>query len=247
MSARDAALWLRLHLEGSAATKVISHQQLRETHLLQTVRRDRTSNDGYGLGWHVRNRRIQHDGTVRGFRTNIWCDLEGGLAIFVATNLGLGFAQFAITNRIIQAMRGEVVTNWITYFDDMEKTVLSERIVRFDKERLEEPVSASRWLLVDFVGTYRHEGFGSLHIEPRNGFLWFRIDGLSGFDGHLVRYSGLSFEYQGDRDAMAWPIIAVATAPRGECARVRFRAGGNEIEGLNWLDWFGEAEFVRIR
>jgi hypothetical protein len=49
-----------------------------------------------------------------------------------------------------------------------------------------------------------------------------------------------------DRDAMAWPVIAVAKAPQGECARVRFRAGGNEIEGLSWFDWFDEAKFLRI-
>jgi Beta-lactamase len=201
--------------------------------------------DGYGLGWHVRNRRIQHDGTIRGFRANIWCDLEGGLAIFVATNLGSGFAQFAITNHIIQVARGETVTDWIAYFDDMAKAQLSERAERLDKERLEEPVSASRWLLDDFVGNYRHEGFGTLHIEPRSDHLWFRIDGLSGFDGPLVRYSSLSFEYQGDRDAMAWPVIAVAKAPRGESARVRFRANGSQIEGLDWFDWFGTANFVR--
>jgi CubicO group peptidase (beta-lactamase class C family) len=163
MSARDAAIWLAFHLEEGAGkgAQIISRQQLRETHVLQVARRDRTSNDGYGLGWHVRNRRIQHDGTIRGFRANIWCDLEGGLAIFVATNLGSGFAQFAITNHIIQVARGETVTDWIAYFDDMAKTQLSERIERLDKERLEEPVSASRWLLDDFVGNYRHEGSGT--------------------------------------------------------------------------------------
>lgn len=249
MSARDAAMWLAFHLEdgGREGAQLISRQQVRETHLLQVARRDRTLNDGYGLGWHVRNRRIQHDGTIRGFRTNVWCDLEGGLAIFVATNLGSGFAQFAITNRIIQAMRGEAVTDWIAYFDDMAKTELDERIAGFDRERLQEPATESRWHPNDFVGTYRHQGFGSLHIEPRGDYLWFRIDGLSGFDGPLVRYSGLSFEYQGDRDAMAWPVIAVAKPPRGERARVRFRTGGNEIEGLDWSDWFGEADFNRVR
>jgi hypothetical protein len=109
------------------------------------------------------------------------------------------------------AIRQAAATDWVTYFDDLAKGELSGRIVRFDKERLD-----------DFVGTFRHAGFGTLHIEPRGEYLWFRIDGLSGFDGPLVRYSGLSFEYQGDRDAMAWPVIAVAKATRGECARVRF-------------------------
>jgi CubicO group peptidase (beta-lactamase class C family) len=249
MSARDAAIWLAFHLdEGKRkGTQFVSQQQLGETHHLQVGRRDRTLNDGYGLGWHVRNRRIQHDGAVRGFRTNIWCDLQGGVAIFVATNLGSGSAQFAITNRIIQAMRGEAVTDWISYFDDVAEKERKERLVCFDKERLEEPVSASRWSRNEFAGVYRHDGFGSLHIEPRDDYLWFRIDGLSGFDGPLVRYSDLSFEYQGDRDAMAWPVIAVAEAPRGERAQVQFRAGDNEIDGLCWSDWFGEAEFIRIR
>jgi CubicO group peptidase (beta-lactamase class C family) len=249
MSANDAAIWLAFHLDEGArnGTRLVSPAQLRETHLLQVARRDRASNDGYGLGWHVRNRRIQHDGAVRGFRANIWCDLEAGLAIFVAANLGSGFAQFAITHHIIQIVRGETVTDWIAHFADMARNDLIERIARFDNERLEEPVSASRWSLDDFTGTYSHEGFGTLHVEPRSDHLNFRIDGLSGFDGPLVRYCGLGFEYQGDRDAMAWPAIAVARTPRGEAARVRFRAGGDEIEGLEWVDWFGKAEFVRIR
>jgi CubicO group peptidase (beta-lactamase class C family) len=173
MSAREAAIWLAFHLEEGASdgAQLISSRQFRETHLLQTLRRDRSSNEGYGLGWHVRNRRVQHDGTVRGFRANVWCDLAGDLAIFVAANLGSGFAHFAVTNRIIQVMRGEAVSDWITYFDDMVKTELRERIARFDEERLRDPVSASRWLQDDFVGTYRHEGFGSLHIEPRGDAL----------------------------------------------------------------------------
>ena len=247
MSARDAAKWLAFHLEQGASNgdRLISQQQLGETHLLQIARRDRTLNDGYGLGWHVRNRRIQHDGTVRGFRTNVWCDLEGGLAIFVASNLGTGFAHFAITNHIIQLVRGETVRDWIVHFVDMAEKELNERVARFDRERLEEPVCASPWSLDNFVGTYRHDGFGVLHVEPRSDHLWFRIDGLSGFDGPLVRYSGLSFEYQGDRDAMAWSPIAIPTTPRGEAARVRFQACANRIESLDWFDWFGKAHFVR--
>jgi hypothetical protein len=249
MSARNAAAWLPFHLEAGTrnSAQVVSRRQLGETHLLQVVRRDRLSSDGYGLGWHVRNRRIQHDGAIRGYRANVWCDLEDGLAIFGASNLGYGFAQFAITNHIIQLARGETVTDWIRHFDDMTTTQLNERIITFNKERLEQPVAASRWSLDDFVGTYSHNGFGTLHVEPRGDHLWFRIDRLSGFDGPLVRFSGLGFEYQGDRDAMAWPApaIAVPNTPQGEFARVRFRAGVDEIAELDWFDWFGKAHFSR--
>ena len=247
MSARDAANWLAFHLEQGAnnGDRLISRQRIEETHLLQIVRRDRTLNDGYGLGWHVRNRRIQHEGAVRGFRANVWCGLEEGFAVFVASNLGAGFAHLAITYHVIQLVRGETVRDWMAHFVDLAGMESNERIARFDRERLEEPVCASPWSLANFVGTYRHDGFGVLHVEPRSDHLWFRIDGLSGFDGPLVRYSGLSFEYQGDRDAMAWSPIAIPTTPRGEAAHVRFQASADGIEALDWFDWFGKAPFVR--
>lgn len=247
MSAREAATWLAFHLaEGRpAGVQLVSSHQLRETHLLQIARRDQTFNDGYGLGWHIRNRRIQHDGSIRGFRANTWCDMVGGVAIFVATNLGSGFAHFAVTNRIVQLMRGEAVTDWITHFDKVARKELNDRVASFDEERRKEPVSTSRWSQEEFVGTYRHEGFGLLHVEPKDGHLWFRIDGLSGFDGPLMRFSSLGFEYQGDRDAMALPRIALASPPQGERARVRFQTDGHTIRGLTWDDWFGSARFVR--
>ena len=122
---------------------------------------------------------------------------------------------------------------------------LNERIARFDRERVEEPVCASPWSLDNFVGTYKHDGFGVLYVEPRSDHRRVRIDGLSGFDGPLMRYSGLSFEYQGDRDAMAWSPIAIPTTPRGEAARHRLHERANRIEALDWFDWFGKAHFVR--
>ncbi|WP_426531229.1 serine hydrolase [Bradyrhizobium sp. McL0615] len=247
MSAREAATWLAFHLaEGKpSGVELVSSQQLRETHLLQAAHRDQTFNDGYGLGWHVRNRRIQHEGSIRGFRANIWCDMAGGTAIFVATNLGSGFAHFAVTNQIIQLMRGEAVTDWITHFDEVARKELNDRVASFDEERRMEPVSTSSWSQDEFVGTYRHEGFGLLHVEPKDNHLWFRIDGLSGFDGPLMRFSSLGFEYQGDRDAMALPLIALAKPPQGERARIRFQAEGHMIKALAWDDWFGSARFVR--
>jgi len=245
MSAHEAATWLRFHLAEGKSSGVGSSRQIKETHLLQTARRDQTLNDGYGLGWHVRNRRIQHDGSIRGFRANIWCDMAGGLAIFVATNLGSGFAHFAVTNRIIQLMRGEAVTDWITHFDEVARKEFIDRVTSFNEEKRKEPVSTSRWSQEEFVGTYRHEGFGLLHIEPKDNHLWFRIDGLSGFDGPLMRFSSLGFEYQGDRDAMALARMALASPPQGERARLRFQSDGHTIQGLTWDDWFGSARFVR--
>jgi CubicO group peptidase (beta-lactamase class C family) len=249
MSAQDAARWLQFHLTEAApdGTEPVSKLELRETHLLQAMRRDRTWFEGYGLGWDVRRRFIHHEGAIRGFRAIAWCDLEQGSAVFVATNIGCGSAHFAVAGQLHQLLRDEPVKDWIAHFDEIERQAQDERRTRFEKERAAEPVSRSRWSLAAFAGTYRHNGFGTLRIAPKADFLWFHIDGLSGFDGPLMRYSGLGFEYQGDRDAMAWPGIATPTTPKGDFARVRFLAGDKQIMGLDWFDWFGEARFVRDR
>jgi hypothetical protein len=240
LSAKDAARWLAFHLDERRRKTAIG-----ETHLLQIVGRNRVFDEGYGLGWYVRNRRIQHEGAVRGFRANVWCDLEGGIGIFVGMNLGCSRAHFVITNHIIQLCRGETPNDWIAEIDQLEQQEQKDRVALFDQERRETPISTSPLILDDFTGTFRHPGFGRLRIDSRGDHLWCRIDDLSAFDGPLVRYSALSFEYQGDHEAMAWLPLAIPQEPRGDRARVRFRLTTDGIEGLDWFDWFGAARFVR--
>jgi CubicO group peptidase (beta-lactamase class C family) len=242
MSARDAARWLAFHLGEHARGSAIA-----ETLLLQIAKRDRSLDDGYGLGWYIRNRRIQHEGAQRGFRANIWCDLEAGTGIFVAMNLGIGRAHFAITNHIIQRCRGETLLDWIAEIDRLDQRQLNDREVSLAQERQHRPISSSGLRLDDFTGTFRHPGFGVLRIDSRGDHLWFRIDHLSGFDGPLMRYSATGFEYQGDRDSMAWAPLAIPREPRGDRARVRFRVENGVVDGLAWADWFGMAHFVRDR
>lgn len=148
MSAQDAARWLTFHLGARKRRSALA-----ETHLLQIVKRDRRLDDGYGLGWYVRNRRIQHEGTQRGFRANVWCDLEAGTGIFVAMNLGAGRAHFAITNHIIQLCRGETPLDWIAKIDRLEQQELNERIGGFEQERRESPIASSSLRLDNFTGT----------------------------------------------------------------------------------------------
>lgn len=242
MSARDAARWLAFHLGEQRRGSAIG-----ETHLLQIAKRDRRLDEGYGLGWYVRNRRVQHEGAQRGFRANIWCDLEAGTGIFVATNLGIGRAHFAITNHIIQRCRGETPLDWIAEIDRLDQCELNQRMASFAQERRDRPISSSGLRLDDFTGTFRHPGFGVLRIDSRGDHLRFRIEHLSGFDGPLMRYSAMGFEYQGDRDSTAWAPLAIPREPRGDCARVQFRAENGVVDGLAWSDWFGTAHFVRDR
>ena len=81
---------------------------------------------------------------------------------------------------------------------------------------------------------------GRLRQGPAGPASW-----LTRFDGPLVRGSGLGFEYQGDRDAMAWPPMIAAERSTGELGSVRFHPDGRHITRLTWSDWFGDAVFQR--
>ncbi|MDA9437465.1 DUF3471 domain-containing protein [Bradyrhizobium sp. CCBAU 51627] len=165
----------------------------------------------------------------------------------MVTNLGIGRAHFAITNHIIQRCRGETPLDWIAEIDRLDQCELNDRIASFVQEREDRPISSSGLRLDDFSGTFRHPGFGVLRIDSRGDHLWFQIEHLSGFDGPLMRYSAIGFEYQGERDSMAWVRLAIPREPRGDRARVRFTAENGIVNGLVWSDWFGTAQFVRDR
>jgi CubicO group peptidase (beta-lactamase class C family) len=251
LSAHDAAIWLT-HQLGSApkGEAVVSQAALEETHLLQVPRRDRGLYDGYGLGWDVRSRPgrhlLHHEGEGRGFRTDLWLDPEHRRGAFVATNLGIGLSHAAIAGFLHRLLRGQEKTDLIAQIDDYRTRAFAARRADFNRERSDEPISGSPFLLEQFCGTYRHKGFGCLHIARETDHLTFHIGKLSNFDGPLVRYSGLGFEYQGDRNALAWPPIAIPHTPTGDLFKVRFHACKHRIECLDWFAWFGQARFQRI-
>jgi CubicO group peptidase (beta-lactamase class C family) len=251
MSARDAAIWLAYQLGADSPGQPVSASKriLDETHALQTPRRDRTEYDGYALGWDVRARPgrhlLHHEGQGRGFRATVWLDLEHGCGAFVAVNLGMGLAHFAVAGFLHQLLHNQPVTDWLARLDEYRANALAERRARFNRERVDDPVSLSRWSLEEFCGTYHHKGFGVLHISHVADHLNFHIESLPNFDGPLVRGSGLTFEYQGDRDAMAWPPMAVPKEPTGELGSLRFHSRGQNINEVTWSDWFGEAIFQR--
>jgi len=112
---------------------------------------------------------------------------------------------------------------------------------RFEEERSNEPLSSSPWELDHFAGTYRHQGFGRLHIEPRSDHLWFHIDDYSISDGPLVRYASLCFEHQGEPGT----TIIAPRPPTGDRGWLRFHAEDGKIASLDWYSWFGAARFMR--
>jgi hypothetical protein len=251
LSAHNAAVWLT-HQLGCAAQggAVVSQAALEETHSLQVPRCDRGLYDGYALGWDVRSRPgeylLHHEGDGRGFRTDIWLDPQHRRGAFVATNLGIGLSHAAIAGFLRQLLRGQERTDIIAEVDDYRTRAVAARRAEFERERSDEPIWGSHFSLDDFCGTYRHKGFGSLHIARETDHLTFHIENLSNFDGPLMRYSCLGFEYQGDQDALAWPPLAIPHPPTGDLFRVRFRADKHRIKSLDWSACFGRACFQRI-
>jgi len=247
MSADDAVAWLGLHLGGGEynATRIVSKESLRETHIVQTPRRDRTLFDGYGMGWEVRHWPGDclniHAGAVSGFRAVTWFDMEDDWAGFVSVNNSCHPAHSAISAFFRQIRKGEDQKNWIKHFDKIENEQRAKSRSEFEDERSKSPISSSPWSLDDFVGTYWHKGFGTLHIERRSDYLCFRIEDYSISDSPLVRYSSQCFEHQRDQDV---PI----TEPEpltGDKEKIRFQESDGRISHLDWSSWFGNARFRR--
>lgn len=247
MSAHDAVAWLGLHLGGGEynGTRLVSPENLQETHIVQTPRRDRTWFDGYGMGWEVRRRPGDclnlHGGAISGFRAITWFDTEDDWAGFVSVNSSDHPAHNAISAFVRQMRKGEKQKDWIAHFERIETGEREKRKKEFEDECANSPVSLSPWKLDDFVGTYWHGGFGTLHIEWRSDYLWFRIEDYSISDGPIARCSSLCFEHQRDQEI---PI----TEPRqvtGTKDKLRFQETNGRITHLEWNSWFGKAKFER--
>ena len=102
--------------------QLISRQRLAETHLLPIVCRDRTLNDGYRLFGTFA---IDASSTMEpyaGFAQMFGANWKEGFAVFVASNLGKGFAHFAMMCHAVQLVRGETARDSIAHFVDMAET-----------------------------------------------------------------------------------------------------------------------------
>lgn len=251
LSASDAARWLRFHLaEGRLGHEtVVSTAALAETHRLQSLARDRSIFDGYGMGWvigaHEDKRNLYHEGAIRGALAAAHLIPDDGYGCLVAVNSSENIHHVrAVVHFIRSLLVGKASADPIEHFDAEIARHAAEGQRRLAAEREAEPVS-SRWRLEQFAGIYRHSGLGVMGVEPSDDdLLWMRLDHASALGGPLVRYADTFFEFQGDENAFDLPLSPHSL--QGSAPSIRFHEEKGRIIGLDWRGmWFGDVSFTR--
>lgn len=252
LSVRDAVPWIRLHLAGGrrqSADTLLSAAALAETHRLQSLARDRSFFEGYGMGWLVgggeTKRSLYHEGAIRGALSAIHLIPDEGYGCFVAVNSSEDLRYIRCIPRFIrQLMIGQSSSDPIEHVDTAIARGAVEGRRRLAAER-EAEAAPWRWRTEEFAGIYRHSGLGVMRLAVSGDeLLWMRLDHASALGGPLVRYADTFFEYQGDEDAFDRELSP--HAPIGSAPSIRFQVEDGRIVGLHWRGmWFGDVSFER--
>lgn len=189
-TARDMARWLEFQLgDGTFRGKrIVSQQNLRETHLPQVVTLERYYEPfepfAYGMGWELVRYGgevlLWHTGLFRGQGSVALLSLERGIGIFVFANSrdsDDGLMHAAIAQWAFDRMTGRAEHDWAKdrrkeYFRIQEHEATQER------ELLERPRNslAARLRPEDYVGRYHDAASGDYEVSLRDGVL--RLDRL---------------------------------------------------------------------
>jgi CubicO group peptidase (beta-lactamase class C family) len=251
LSVSDAVPWMRLHLtEGRhGADTLVSAATLAETHRLQSLARDRSFFEGYGMGWLVggvdTKRSLYHEGAIRGALAAVHLIPDEGYGCFVAVNSSEDLRYVRAISRFVRQMIvGQSSGDLIKH---VEAEIARRSVEGQDRLAAEREVEAPpwRWHLEQFAGIYRHPGLGVMRLESSGDeLLWIRLDHASSLDGPLVRYADTFFEYQGDEDAFDRQLSP--HTPLGSAPSIRFKVEDGRIVGLHWRGmWFGDVSFER--
>lgn len=179
-TARDMARWLQLQLgEGSIdGRELLQPGTLAEMHLPQMVipglpREKEKSPMSYGLGWFVEtwrgHLRVHHGGNIDGFSALVTLYPREGVGIVVLVNRNGSALPGLVTDTVSDRVLGLESRDWIG-----EAATRRDAARAFSEEGQDakarfrvENTRPSRELQ-QFVGRYRHPGYGTLEIA-RNG------------------------------------------------------------------------------
>ncbi|MEM6892113.1 MAG: serine hydrolase [Bacteroidota bacterium] len=115
----------------------------------------------YGYGWMLSSYkgkyRVEHGGNINGFSANVCFLPTEGLGIVVLTNQNNSDATYLIRNTLIDHILNLTPSDWLAEY--VEETKIPSDVAA--PQTKGEPTTR---LLVDFVGTYHHPGYGTITI-----------------------------------------------------------------------------------
>jgi len=244
-SARSMAKWMTFVLDGGATAD--GKQLISEAQFAQLVdpvtllpvapyleEHAGSSMNAYALGWGISTFYGQpiwsHGGGVWGMTTFIAILPEQHLAVFASGNQ-MSVAPHAVVYDILDRfLRGSTPAagqDWISIIAD----TIHER-----RSKADEAVAAARDArnadstpslpLADYVGTYRDDWYGEIHISlADDGRLWFESDRNPTLEGPLEHFQYDTFIVRWtDRRLHADAYITFSLDAAGKAERVRMKA-----------------------
>ena len=180
-NATEMANWLILQLnEGRFQGKqVISGTSLHETHKPQMVMPgDMTTDEifysSYGLGWMITSYRghlrVEHGGNIDGFSASVCVMPRDGIGIVVLTNMNGTALTGVIRNYIVDKMLDLEVHDWNTELLEQRNKAREASLLATEEEEDLARVNgtAPSHAPADYVGLYRHPGYGQIEVRQKN-------------------------------------------------------------------------------
>jgi CubicO group peptidase (beta-lactamase class C family) len=186
-SARELAAWLRLQLNGGSigGKQVVSATTLRETHMPQAVvplesiraRLAGTTQQSYGLGWHIGDYRgqplLEHGGAVDGFRTRILLLPKQNLGAVLLINCEETGFLTATGNQLVEKLLNlEPKEEWQRHYLALAESAAkakNDRAARLEKAR--RPNTTPSHELKAYVGIYEDAAYGKATVTVGDGVL----------------------------------------------------------------------------
>jgi hypothetical protein len=154
----------------------------------------------YGLGWIIQDYRgklqIQHGGAIDGFRAHLTLMPELQLGIGILSNLDGGYANFALSNTLVDRFLGIADRDWNAEFHAVYRKELAQEVERAAALRRRRPANAPPPLPLErYAGDYHDDLLGTCQIQLKNDRLTASIGTLRTPLEHFADHMFLANEH----------------------------------------------------
>ena len=189
-SVNEMARWLAFNLSGGLAgdQRLLSEALLADVHAPHMPTgatpspESRVSQEAYGMGWGVQvyrgHRRIQHGGGIDGFITSVALYPDDHIGIVTFTNRGSGLSGL-VQQTAADRLLGLEPVDWIG--QRLARMKAGEEADAESEEKAEKTKVAGTEPsrpLDDYVGDYRHPGYGTVQVTLEDGALTVSLNNI---------------------------------------------------------------------
>ncbi len=175
---KDMANWVIMHLNYGKfnGKKIVDEEMVITTHTPQIVVPSIPNKElfygSYGLGWLVNqyrgHLRLEHGGNIDGFSANV-CLLPGdSIGIVILTNLDGTNMPNVVRNSIIDRMLELETIDWSARLLEGKKKDDSTEKPETQKDPNQKEGTTPSHPLIDYVGKFENEAYGTMKIELKN-------------------------------------------------------------------------------